>query len=198
MEEVTNAPVEQKDGSAVDQESSEKMEKDSVAYDTYRKVLSEKKKRDEQLRELTEKLSEFQSKEKQRTEEELRKKEDYKKMLELREGELNEYKSKYEGLITQQRSVTKLTSFLDNLDGKVAKKYWDKIDLDQIVYDDETGEVDQMSVKKAIESFKAEYPEIIVKSSGPAVLHTSPKPVTGAVDDRKAFLERIVKSGMFR
>lgn len=169
--------------------------KDSVAYDTYRKVLSEKKKRDEQLREAMDRVQKFELEAKEREESELKAKEDFKKLLELRDSELGEYKNKYSTLLNQQVATAKLTNFFDNLDGKVSKKYWDKIPLDDIVIDEESGEVDSSSVQRAIELFKKEYPEVIQTQSGPKVQSVSP--TTAAVDTKDDVLSRIAKSGLF-
>ncbi len=60
---------------------------DTVAYDTYRKVLSEKKKRDEENEKLQLALKEFETKEKERVENELKAKGDLQKLLDLQKQE---------------------------------------------------------------------------------------------------------------
>lgn len=200
MEDSQQAPVEPSTVASGEKTETPAPEskKDVVAYDTYRKVLSEKKKRDEQLGELASRVEEFERREKEREEGELRQKEDFKKLLELRENELGEYRSKYEQLTEQTTNATKLTSILDNLPGKVSQKYWDKLPLDDVVIDQDSGRPDEVSVKKAIEKFVSEYPEIVQRQASSKVQPAAPKPVTEALgDSRQEMLERLAKSNLF-
>lgn len=138
-----------------------KNDKDSVAYDTYRKVLAEKKKRDEDLKAAQDELARLKKLEKERTEAELKAKEDYKKLVELREQELGEYKNKYEGLHSTIQESVKFNAFLEALPGQVPKKFWKMVDTSEIVIDPATGEPDPASVKKVADKFQAEFGEII-------------------------------------
>lgn len=142
-------------------DSTNTQSKDSVAYDTYRKVLSEKKRRDDEVATLREQVESLQSADKQRTETELKQKEDYKQLLELRDQELAEAKTQLGSLGKQRADASKLDAFLSALDGKVDKKFWHLVNLDKIVVDPESGNVDEMSVTKQVEDFRTSYPEII-------------------------------------
>jgi hypothetical protein len=137
--------------------------KDQVAYDTYRKVLSEKKKRDEELKLATEELSKMRKLEKERVEHELKAKEDYKKLLELRENELKEKDEKLKSIETNIQESAKFSALLDALPGQLPKKYWQMIDTSGIVIDPTTGTPDPTSVKKIAESFQNSYGELLVK-----------------------------------
>jgi hypothetical protein len=170
----------------------EQSQKDSVAYETYRKVLSEKKRRDAELKDALDRLNHYETEAKTREEQELKSKDEWKKLLEIREAELHETKSKLSQVFEQQVNTAKLTTFFDSLDGKVAKKYWDKIPLDAIVYDDSAGEIDKASVQRAIERFKKEYPEVIMAESGPKV--TSVAPSTAAKDSKEDMYAKFAKS----
>jgi hypothetical protein len=99
-------------------------------------------------------------------------------------------------LEVQTTNARKLESFLGTLDGKVDRKYWGHINLDSIVIDPDSGQVDEMSVTKEIERFKKEFPEVIRKPSGPGVPNQSPKPPSGAVSNDDA-ISKIVSSGLF-
>ena len=93
----------------------------------------------------------------------------------------------------QSTNATKLQSLLENMPGKVSQKYWDKLPYNDVIVDQETGRADDMSVKKAIEKFVAEYPEIIQKQGGPNISAASPKSVTeGLADTREDMLKRMV------
>lgn len=135
--------------------------KDSVKYETYQKVLNEKKKRDEDFKAAQEELAKLKKLEKERTEAELKAKEDYKKLVELREQELNEFKSKYEGLSTTIQESVKFNSFLEALPGQLPKKFWKMVDTSEIVIDPSTGDPDPSSVKKVADKFQAEFGELV-------------------------------------
>lgn len=189
MSESQEASGSQTESSA---EGLEQSPKDSVAYETYRKVLSEKKKRDSELKDALDRLNHYETAAKTRAEEELKSKDEWKKLLDIREAELLETKSKLSGLFEQQVNTAKLTTFFDALDGKVHKKYWDKIPLDQIVLDESAGEIDRASVQKAIESFKKEYPEVIMSEAGPRVSAVAPS--TAAKDTKEDMYIKFAKS----
>lgn len=156
--------------------------KDTVAYDTYRKVLAEKKKRDEDFRAAQEELSALKRAEKERTEAELKAKEDFKKLVELREKELNEVKSKYDGLNSSIQESVKFSAFLENLPGQLDKKFWKMVDTSEVIIDPESGEPDPTSIKKATEKFVAQYGEL-VQTPGKAKLPNQAATTATAIND---------------
>lgn len=136
--------------------------KDPVAYETYRKVLGEKKRRDEELRAKDELLAKYEQENKERIENELKAKEDYKKLLEMRDKEIQEKDHKLKSIETEIQESAKFSAFLEAIPGQVPKKYWQMIDTAQIVIDPTTGQPDPGSVKKAAEVFQNTYGELIV------------------------------------
>lgn len=140
--------------------------KDTVAYDTYRKLLSEKKKRDEEVESIKAKLAEMQRAEKERTEAELKQKEDYKSLLALREEEIKKRDSELSELKTSLEAGAKLRSFLDSVNGVVDKQYWALIDLDAVKIDPNTNLPDQASVDAAARKFEQEYGLVLKKKDG--------------------------------
>lgn len=151
--------------------SSEIVEKDEVvSYETHRKLLGEKKKRDEENALLKKQLEESQAKEKARMESELKEKEDYKKLLELREAEKKELETKYTQLDSSLKDSAKLSAFLDKLGGSVEKQYWGLVNLDEILIDPNTGSIDEASVKQAASKFEQTYPLVIKKAGSSAKL----------------------------
>lgn len=128
--------------------------KETVAYETHLKLLDEKKK-------LKERLDSLEAAAKKREEDDLKAKEDFKKIAELKEQEANEFKQKLELVEARERNAIKLDAFLKTLDGKVDQKFWGHVDLDAILVNPDTGELDKMSVAKVVEKFRKEYPEII-------------------------------------
>jgi predicted nuclease with TOPRIM domain len=137
------------------------VKQDQVSYDTHRKLLGEKKKLQTEFEKLNSKLKEVENAERERVEKELREKEDYKKLLELKDKELAEKAKVLQEIEEQKVNSMKLSSILKNLGGEVDNKYWIHFDLDKVVIDPATKAVDPLSVSKVVEEFKKTYPEII-------------------------------------
>ena len=183
------------DASGTPEGSPDQTSQDTVKYETYRKVLSEKKRRDEELSTARDQIATYEADKKTRMETDLAEKEDFKKLLEIRDQELAETRTQLTGLTQQTANSQKLDSFLSSLDGKVDRKYWGHIDLKSIVVDPNSGQVDDMSVTKEIERFKKEYPEVIKTTSGPGVPNASPQKPVGMSGDNP--LAMIARSGLF-
>lgn len=133
---------------------------DTVKYDTYRKVLGEKKK-------MQQRLEELEAKQRDHEEKSLIEQNKYKEAYEATKKELEDQKIKLKTLEQQEVDGKKLQSFLETIDGKIESKYWGHISLDKIIVDDTTGEIDKMSVMREVEFVRSTYPEIIQrKSSG--------------------------------
>jgi len=135
--------------------------KDSVAYETYRKVLNEKKSRDQALSEAQRKIEEYEQEQRAREEKELRDKEEFKKLLDIREKELADIKAKLTGIESNVRESRKLDAFLNTLNGTVPREYWGLINIDDIVLNPETNEIDETSVASAVEKFTKSHARLI-------------------------------------
>lgn len=143
--------------------------KDVVAYDTYQKVLREKKKRDEELDMTRSKLAEYEAKDKEREETEAKAKGDLQKLIAMKEEENKKLKDKYENVVTTLTNAEKRNALLKALPGEVDQNYWGLLDLNQIVLDPETGEADATSIRAAADLFVAKYP-LVIKTAGGARL----------------------------
>lgn len=155
---------------APDQTQTEK--KDSVAYETYRKAISEKKKRDAELAEARQRLEMLEAEKQSALEEDLVKKEEYQKLLDIRQKELDSTKSKLSEYDKRWNDGTKLDSFLNYVrakHGELPKKYWALIDLDAIAIDPDTGIADDRSIEEIANSFVESYPEVIATKDGPGL-----------------------------
>ena len=127
---------------------------DSVSLETHRKLLSEKKKVEEQLRS-------FADKEKKRAEDEARQREDYKTLLAAREAELTAEREEHAKLKNRINSGAKLRSVLEAIDGTVDEAFYGLIPVDKVVLDPETGLPDPMTVKDAVKFFESKYSKVI-------------------------------------
>lgn len=168
MSEETNPSGNEGDagGETINQESSTKNQPNEkrVSYETYQKVLGEKKA-------AAARLKEFEEKQRLADEERLRKDGDWKGLIDAREAEitnlrksLEETSSRFEKLNSRVTNGEKLSSVLSQLGADVPSKYFGLIDIDDVSINPETGEIDALTAKKVAERFKQEYPEVLKKS----------------------------------
>jgi len=133
----------------------------TVSYETHAKLLDEKKK-------ASARLAELEAAEEARKLKALEEKGEYQKIIEQKEKELADKNSKLHELTQRETDRLKLSSLLKALPGTVDPKFYKFIDqIDDIVVNPETGEVDEVSVNRAAEKFRKQYPEWIqTKKSG--------------------------------
>lgn len=129
--------------------------KDAVAYETHVKLLDEKKK-------LQQRLSEFEKKAKDEKDAELKQKEQYKDLYEAAEKEKQDLAAKLNEKNREAVDLKKMGAFLRNVEAQIPKQYWGLVDLDKIVVDD-SGSIDENSVKRAVKDFEKTYPEVLKK-----------------------------------
>lgn len=187
----------QESSSADSREMEASSSKDSVQYETYRRVLAEKKKRDQELSELRDQVNMLQTSQKQREDEELRKKEDWKQLLEQREQELAQVKDQFNGLQTRQVISEKARAFLNEVGGLKHDRYLELVDFDQIGYDSESGSIDELSLKKVADSFRTEHDALLAVKDTAKIPNTAPKSSVKADEDKESRLSRIASSGIF-
>lgn len=128
---------------------------ETVSRDAYDRVLAEAKAAKERARKL-------EDERRQEEEKALREKEDFKALAEKREQELAEERQRREKLETQWQTARKIAAFTDALDGHLDQKFFHLIDTDRIQLDDD-GKADEATVRRAIESFKSEFGELVKK-----------------------------------
>lgn len=155
-------------GGAKDDESKKKDE--TISYETYQRVLDQKKKRDEELEVAKAKLSELAKAEKARQEAELKEKEDFKTLLSLREQELKKRDEELQSLKGNLEAGAKLRAFLDTVNGVVDKQYWTLVELDEIKIDPNSGLPDQISVESLARKFEQEYGLVLKQKGAPRML----------------------------
>ena len=141
-------------------------EKDTVAYETHKKLLSEKKRRDEENAELRSRLDAIEREKKEKEELELQEKEEFKKLVEIKQKNLEDIESKYKQQEKMIKDSMKLSAFLEALPGSVEKQYMGLVDLDKIVIDPTTGEPDSASVQEYAKNFEVQFSTIIKRPNG--------------------------------
>lgn len=161
---------------------------DTVAYASYKKVLSEKKNLQAKMSEINERLAAFESDKKQREEAQLIEEKKYQELLTSRDEELVKTRqelSQWQNLVTDSR---KIAAFTDALGAKIESKYHAHIPLDKIEID-EHGQVDGNSIASAVDSFKKEHARLIIDQKRDLPNH---QPVGG---DPKISLEEFKRLG---
>lgn len=161
-----NASVDAPDDSSVDdagksEAGQEKRTEGSVKYENFQRVLGEKRKAAEENQALKAKIAEFEADEKRRKENELRKQNKYKELLELREKEANDAKSELQLYKQQRENAKKLDSVLKLIPGNVPSDYWMLIDTDKVLVDPESGEVDRSSADIVAKEFIERHSRLI-------------------------------------
>ena len=160
MSEVTNNPVDEtkSNTSPVDNSNND----DVVAYATHLKLLDEKKKLAAKHSDVLAKLADYESKEKELTERKLLEEKKFQEVLETREKELNEYKSRYQSVLEEKTDFTKMHAFVSNLgDSKLDPKYYSLVPLDKISIE-EDGNINLDNLNEVITSFKTEHPRLLI------------------------------------
>lgn len=134
-----------------------------VSHETYLKVLGEKKA-------ATARLREFEETQRKAEEERLKKDGDWKGLIEAREAEITTLRKSLEDTSSMFGKLNdrvingeKLSSVLSALGSDVPSKYFGLIDIDEVSFNPETGEIDTLTAKKVAEKFKREYPEVLKK-----------------------------------
>lgn len=139
---------------------------DTVKYETYQKVLNEKKKRDEELRLAREALSKHENERKELEEKALREKEDFKKLFESRDLELKAEKEKREEMELRINNGRKYSAFCETIGMRIEEKFSPLLELEKITIDPTTGKPDEATVKAYADEFKKNYPVLFQKPGG--------------------------------
>ena len=146
----------------------------SVSYETHRRLLSEKKRAAEELKAANEKIAAHEKAARESLERELKEKEDFRALAELRQKELDEIKAKTVAMENNIAEARKVDSFLKTLNVPIEKQYWTLIDTSSIVVDPTTGRPDQMSVAAAVQKFRETYPRVVAVGGSTGMPSSAP------------------------
>lgn len=156
--------------------------KDTVKYESYAKLLDEKKKLQQKFDDLAKEKSDAEAAKQKALEDELKAKDDWKKLVALREQELETVRKEKETLKSelterdQRRSNgLKMRSFLDALSGDLDEQYWSLVDLDKVVINPETGMPEATSASALAQEFATKFPLVIQRKDGPRLPNHAPQ-----------------------
>jgi hypothetical protein len=138
--------------------------KESVSYETYRRTVSEAKTEREQRRKLEAELTEFRKKEQEAKEADLARRGEFDQVLKLREEENQKLRESLNVYNERMQKASKLNAFIKAAGADLDDKWLGLVDVDSIVVlpDDE---IDQLSVKKTVETFRKTWPEAFKQKS---------------------------------
>jgi hypothetical protein len=154
--------------------------KEVVAYATHRKLLDQRKRTQQENEELRSKLEAYEAQQKEVEENTLKAQGEYKKIAEAKEREANELKAKYKNLETTVINDYKTRAFEKALPGKIRnEKYLNFVDLNSIVINPESGQIDEDSLKVTVGEFMKEHGESLVARQAGAKLPSASAPASG-------------------
>lgn len=137
-------------------------DKGTVAYETFQKVLGEKKARDARLKEVEEKLAGFEKAQLEAEEAKLRDQGEFKSLLDKEKTLRLQKEEELNGLKMGLQNSIKRQSLEEKLGGKLKKsEYATFIPFDRISMDPETMRVDEASVSEVAEYFAKEHKELL-------------------------------------
>lgn len=153
-------------------EANENDSGDKVKYETFKRVLDQKKKSDDtiaSLKEEIQKLSEFKEQSDRLQEEKLKEEGNWKALLEQREKKLEEYRSKFEEVNSRNEAyekdisdMIKINAFRTAIGGNLKKDdYYSFVDTSKIAINPETGAIDTESLNEYANEFTNNFKELI-------------------------------------
>ncbi len=177
-------------GEPNDKASGSQSDKNQVAYESYKKVLDEKKSLSKRLDEMQKNLDEINKKALEKENDwkglfelERKEKEEIKSILSERESKLNEYSER-------ELTAKKFQAFKSQLGVDIDKRYFSLIDLDDVIINPETGHVEETSAIMAAKKFAETYPEILKSRVG---AHGAFEGTTSGTSGSKITYEQWVK-----
>lgn len=160
--------------------STDANDQDKVAYATHKQLLAQHKRTKSENDELRAKLEAYEAQQKEVEEGKLRQQGELKKLLDLKEKEIVDYKGKYTKLEQTVINDYKTRAFEKALPGKIRnEKYLNFVDLTSIVINPESGEIDSDSLKGTVDQFMKEHGESLVVRQAAGKLPNASTPVTG-------------------
>jgi hypothetical protein len=140
----------------------------SVSYDTYSKVLDEKKAADRKLQALSTELEQIQAWRKQKEDEELAASKKFEELAKKKDEELAAERKRIADLTASQAKRDKKDAFV-TLMGVQPEARWATLiesQLDKISID-ANGRPDEASVKTVVDAFRKDFPEAFGKGNVP-------------------------------
>jgi hypothetical protein len=146
---------------------------ESVSYQTYLKTLEQEKNAKERAKTVEQELNELKASIAKKKEDELLEKGEVEKLLKLREEELQKERDQREKTLQENKELEstlvnnyKLDAIMQKLPGKLKHKdYKAFIDIDSVLVDPDTGNIDDGSLSKVVSEFVESHSSLIDSSN---------------------------------
>jgi len=140
-------------------ESANKQE--TIAYDTHKKLLNQRKADQERMKAMEQQLNEYKLAQKSIEEQKMVEQGKYKELVQEREKELEAIRQENLSYKKSFDKAIKISAFREKLGGIIENSaYYDFVNVDAIIIEPETGMVDMASVDAAVNQFKKEHPRL--------------------------------------
>ena len=139
-----------------------------VAYDTYKKVVGERRSLSERLKVAEGELESQKAAKKKAEEDKLVKDKHWEKLAETKDTELKVVKAENLELKTTLADGAKMDAFLTKIrssHGDVERQYWGLVDVDKIKIDSETQLPEPESVAEVVNIFAESYAKVLISKS---------------------------------
>lgn len=148
-------------GASGDDENTNDNKKDTVSYDTHRRLLDEKKKMQAKAEELESKLRAFEEEKSKKEREELEKQGNYQKLLEQERAEKARIENEHKQLVDTIHTARKRSAVLRNIAGKVPDPVVEALLKVDGVALKEDGTVDEDTAKLVAQEFEQNFHYVI-------------------------------------
>jgi uncharacterized membrane protein YkoI len=186
MSEENVGNVEQEESASVQSQT-----EDHVSYDSYKKAVDQHKRSkgrvlemQQQLDSITEELGKYRAKDKEVEQRKLEEKGEFDKILQSYKNEIRSLTDQIESGKAERLNRTRKDAFLASLPGPLHNDdYINLAKLNDIAVDKETGEIDPITLKEAVDGFVSKHPALMKLASEESaaskrdVQAQAPKPV---------------------
>jgi len=142
--------------------------KDTVAYETHRKLLSEKKT-------LQERLEKLEADQKALEEKKLKENNEWQAIAKLKEEEAKKAREEALNLKQGLEAGLKMSAILRAIDGDIEEQFYPLVDTSKIVINPETGLPDPSSVDAYAKEFVTKYGKVISRNDGINLPNQAPR-----------------------
>lgn len=155
--------------------SGAEQKKDFVQYETYSRVLSQHKKSQAEAEDLKAKLTAYESKEQERENLRLAEEGNFKKLLENERKARTEEEGKRKEYERKLLDGHKLNALLEKLPGKIKRpEYYSFIDTDKILIDPSTGDIDERSIEEVKNEFIRDHAILLERAANKDLPYNAP------------------------
>ena len=150
--------------------------RDSVSYETHKRLLKQRKEDQDRLRTVEEELSKFKTEAEKKQQSELEQQGEWKKLIDVQKQKIQQLEESIGSDRKTLHDTWKLQAFYDKLPGKIKRKeYLSFVDLEKVALNPETQEIDETSLEVLVNDFVSNHKDLIITEQSPKIPGTAPK-----------------------